>query len=616
MPPREQSYEIQSTVFYKLFPAREETNLHVLRDMVLVKARELSDGYLWNEDSFNLIITNNHLSGSVCFGHCMEDEWFVTYLLFNISMSFSNLVIRIWDEDGEFLLIEAAEYLPDWLEPENSENRIFIHKGKLHIIDISHVPAPLNHPNDAVCFVCSNSSKTEASKSIQQCIDDRLRPFLEGPGQFLYRARVILPKKLALILQAQPYLISVLLKALFNRRDTLYLAKASRLCNFKQVDGSLDLVSVRVQFTRHQFAQLLCQQVHPPRGYPMPSESSPDFLACSLGFKVALGAELGGIYKIFDNSLESINDQKVVEYHGPDDDTSWLNVEDGLLLNNLEDKLQRMNLSAADQESIVKEMLQDDDNGKQLSKMDQLLQNFLKSSSEFDGIVPGNPEETDSEYNAEEFSESSEDNADLLEREIIETILHDPDLFMKILDVSADLGIETKELVEKVKTAKLNYENVYDDTNNNDVEKKLVKKGIADIDPNKVAAARTGSRAVGGDESRSGSKDEDDESENENENSAAISDSAESFSSLVDMDEFIYDNNVKYIKNDALIEAESLESSSSDEKLQDYITTMDSELCAIGVDRHYPKRDEDFIKSIGASNSPAHSILLYAIKDP
>lgn len=31
---------------------------------------------------------------------------------------------RIDDNDGEFLLIEAADFLPKWLNPENSENRV------------------------------------------------------------------------------------------------------------------------------------------------------------------------------------------------------------------------------------------------------------------------------------------------------------------------------------------------------------------------------------------------------------------------------------------------------------------------------------------------------------
>lgn len=31
---------------------------------------------------------------------------------------------RVDDNDGEFLLIEAADFLPKWLNPENSENRV------------------------------------------------------------------------------------------------------------------------------------------------------------------------------------------------------------------------------------------------------------------------------------------------------------------------------------------------------------------------------------------------------------------------------------------------------------------------------------------------------------
>lgn len=33
-------------------------------------------------------------------------------------------VCRVEDNDGEFLLIEAADYLPKWLNPDSSENRV------------------------------------------------------------------------------------------------------------------------------------------------------------------------------------------------------------------------------------------------------------------------------------------------------------------------------------------------------------------------------------------------------------------------------------------------------------------------------------------------------------
>lgn len=37
-----------------------------------------------------------------------------------------SLLFRIQDNDGDFLLIEAADYIPKWLDPDTSENRVII----------------------------------------------------------------------------------------------------------------------------------------------------------------------------------------------------------------------------------------------------------------------------------------------------------------------------------------------------------------------------------------------------------------------------------------------------------------------------------------------------------
>jgi hypothetical protein len=46
-------------------------------------------------------------------------------------MRHPNLWIRVYDTDGEFLLIEAANVLPKWLKPEVSENRVRIYTSTL-----------------------------------------------------------------------------------------------------------------------------------------------------------------------------------------------------------------------------------------------------------------------------------------------------------------------------------------------------------------------------------------------------------------------------------------------------------------------------------------------------
>lgn len=65
-----------------------------------------------------------HLISVTCFGDNIEDEWFIVYLVKNITKLYTNIVVQIKDSDGEFLLIEAANYLPSWANSNTTENRV------------------------------------------------------------------------------------------------------------------------------------------------------------------------------------------------------------------------------------------------------------------------------------------------------------------------------------------------------------------------------------------------------------------------------------------------------------------------------------------------------------
>jgi hypothetical protein len=43
---------------------------------------------------------------------------------------------RVWDNDGEFLLIEAAYGLPRWVKPETAQNRVWLHGGAFHLVPL------------------------------------------------------------------------------------------------------------------------------------------------------------------------------------------------------------------------------------------------------------------------------------------------------------------------------------------------------------------------------------------------------------------------------------------------------------------------------------------------
>ena len=64
------------------------------------------------------------LYGLTSYGDSVEDEWLIVYILRELSKAFPDLWIRVVDTDGEFLLIEAANALPRWLNPEIADYRV------------------------------------------------------------------------------------------------------------------------------------------------------------------------------------------------------------------------------------------------------------------------------------------------------------------------------------------------------------------------------------------------------------------------------------------------------------------------------------------------------------
>ena len=65
---------------------------------------------------------------------------------------------RVWDNDGEFLLIEAAYSLPRWLKPELSANRVWLNGGALHLVPLPSPAAPALPPLLSPAQVGSSAS--------------------------------------------------------------------------------------------------------------------------------------------------------------------------------------------------------------------------------------------------------------------------------------------------------------------------------------------------------------------------------------------------------------------------------------------------------------------------
>ena len=144
------------------------------------------------------------------------------------------IVAQVQDQDGEVLLIEAAEHLPKWAqEPELAENRVFVYKGKVHLIPVAQTPAeltplPSGCPEilDAVTTVINHWQVTEASEKVQSVIRARIGTFPQDWSHLMHYSHVIVPKKLKYVLTKHPDLISKAIR-LFYTRDPI--GKSCRL---------------------------------------------------------------------------------------------------------------------------------------------------------------------------------------------------------------------------------------------------------------------------------------------------------------------------------------------------------------------------------------------------
>ncbi|KAF6736348.1 ecdysoneless-like protein [Oryzias melastigma] len=307
MDPLQQRVLQDDMVQYKIFllpttPQQNEQQLKQLLGDILAKFAPLLVDYIWQNQPFNLQYRPSkgdipaHLGGITQFGDNVEDEWFIVYLLQQITKTFPELVVRVEDNDGEFILIEVADYLPKWLSPDTSENRVFLFKGELHIIPRPSKSSSVGFPRNvvpsveqALTLLSDHSEACQASPEIRSALRKRLEGFPEKIKSGLHRAHCFIPAGIATVLTHRPDLVAPAVSA-FYFRDPVDLQACRSFKTFHPDSRVLTLV----MFTRCLYAQLQQQQFTPDRrsGFNLPPRSHPHYKAHELGMKLAHGFEI------------------------------------------------------------------------------------------------------------------------------------------------------------------------------------------------------------------------------------------------------------------------------------------------------------------------------------
>ncbi|KAI8105724.1 hypothetical protein M9434_000306 [Picochlorum sp. BPE23] len=331
----------------------------------------LSDiGYIWQRDTFQFInVRKDCLYGKVRFDENMDDEWFVVWLLKRISEQVPGLAVHVWDNDGEFLLIEAAYSLPRWLEPEVAENRVWIMGGKVHCIPKLVRPSGWQGIEGSVTLEQAMDALQNHSEETEECgrgIDEVVQRKIDVyPGyamETMHRSPAVLPRSIASLIISDPQCISRSVRA-FHTSGPKERRAASKFDNYPLDNGVIPIV---VCMNRCQYSQLMLTEYQPPDDSPWNRivQSKDDDVyrhACDLGFKIALGFDLMGPMVIPD--LSCVDEYKLAPYSENAwneyiDDDSWLYTASDRLQEELDAREKEQELHGFDPDELSKRMKQ------------------------------------------------------------------------------------------------------------------------------------------------------------------------------------------------------------------------------------------------------------------
>ncbi len=286
------------------------TEILRVRDGVNEYLQSTFSYYMWHKDPFSLSvvpysISNNgsqapryYLQGFTRIGESIDDEWFAVLMLLKLSHLplLAGASASIVDNDGQFVLIEASDYIPDWLCPENADNRVWIRDGKVCILDVEDVPGnSANYVSIDSALQYIHSTAASGMKDADfMTIDERIQVAIAKrttgayPAKSLaldHRVVCITPWWVNQLLSDSPQLVSLAVNCFFafDARDRVSCKEyfpvdaAKHYTSMKEEVGRVsattfngdarDALVSTVRFTRPLYAQLTFKKFHPPRKY-------------------------------------------------------------------------------------------------------------------------------------------------------------------------------------------------------------------------------------------------------------------------------------------------------------------------------------------------------------
>ncbi|GAA5860390.1 hypothetical protein JCM3774_000403 [Rhodotorula dairenensis] len=324
---------------------------------ILALVGSLSQDYIWHKQPFQLALSpepiaqpvaaasaapqHRWLAGRTDVTDAVDDEWFIVWLLRQLTLEWNDAAVQVEDDDGEFLLIEAADALPNWVTPQNAANRVWIYRGRLHLIPLEHISAlpfggghdstldPSFDPEDegfldraaALELVRNPELDTLAPQAVQDAVWARIDSYPSKIREHHHRTLAYLPTDIALALSDSPSLIAEAVGAFYEREPGMLkavntmtrfppasLSPTSAVTSSSTSEDRIappptsssplpDPVLVPARLTRPLYSQLILQRFYAPKpflkaGWFDAKRGRDDERGREVGMKIACGFEM------------------------------------------------------------------------------------------------------------------------------------------------------------------------------------------------------------------------------------------------------------------------------------------------------------------------------------
>ncbi|XP_063701385.1 protein ecdysoneless [Culicoides brevitarsis] len=296
-------------VEYYLYPdlSGNAKNIEDILDQINIKIHEYTKEYIWHKDYFSLTAykTNEDnvlgnifhgvkktnmpfLHGITHFGENIQDEWFVVSIMLELTRCFDNLVGKVSDSDGEFILIECADRLPKWIDSK-FEGKVFLFNGHIRIVVGDNDSANTDSLDELIYKVRNNSNIFCIPNLAFECIQRRISQFPDNVRSNQHIATVFVPSQVAYILKECPEFISYATLAFCNRSPE----DEKCLCAMRHFPPE-NRVYINVKFTKCLYAMLMCNDYRGDErtGWNLPVNHNLEYKAHDLGMKLACGFEI------------------------------------------------------------------------------------------------------------------------------------------------------------------------------------------------------------------------------------------------------------------------------------------------------------------------------------